>query len=78
VDWSEAGIGTHAISEAMVTGQPMQLFSGPSYLATAFPQLTRLRPATMYSTFRNTENDHSCLIRQRLEQGVLGIRVKEK
>ncbi|MBP1137311.1 transcriptional regulator of acetoin/glycerol metabolism [Arthrobacter sp. PvP023] len=26
-DWSEAGIGTNAISEALVTGRPVQLFS---------------------------------------------------
>lgn len=33
-DWSEAGIGTNAISEALVTGSPVQLFSAEHLVRT--------------------------------------------
>jgi hypothetical protein len=33
-DWSEAGIGTNAISEALVTGRPVQLFSAEHLVRT--------------------------------------------
>ncbi|MET4589858.1 GAF domain-containing protein [Arthrobacter sp. 754] len=33
-DWSEAGIGTNAISEVLVTGQPVQLFSAEHLVRT--------------------------------------------
>ncbi|MDP9998283.1 GAF domain-containing protein [Pseudarthrobacter sulfonivorans] len=33
-DWSEAGIGTNAISEALVTGRPAQLFSAEHLVRT--------------------------------------------
>ncbi|MCD5341428.1 hypothetical protein LR392_04185 [Arthrobacter sp. AK04] len=33
-DWSEAGIGTNAISEALVTGGPVQLFSAEHLVRT--------------------------------------------
>jgi transcriptional regulator of acetoin/glycerol metabolism len=33
-DWSEAGIGTNAISEALLTGRPVQLFSAQHLVRT--------------------------------------------
>jgi transcriptional regulator of acetoin/glycerol metabolism len=45
-DWSEAGIGTNAISEALVTGQPVQLFSAEHLVRTH----RRLLPSSGWSS----------------------------
>ncbi|MHA7298830.1 GAF domain-containing protein [Pseudarthrobacter sp. MDT3-1] len=45
-DWSEAGIGTNAISEALVTGRPVQLFSAEHLIRTHHERACTAAPIT--------------------------------
>ncbi|MEV8082254.1 GAF domain-containing protein [Pseudarthrobacter oxydans] len=51
-DWSEAGIGTNAISEALVTGRPVQLFSAEHLVRTHHEWACTAAPITDPSTGR--------------------------
>ncbi|QCB98558.1 GAF domain-containing protein [Arthrobacter sp. PAMC25564] len=49
-DWSEAGIGTNAISEVLVTGQPVQLFSAEHLVRTHHEWACTAAPITDTTT----------------------------
>ncbi|WP_235504750.1 GAF domain-containing protein [Arthrobacter sp. Leaf141] len=49
-DWSEAGIGTNAISEALVTGRPVQLFSAEHLVRTHHEWACTAAPITDSAT----------------------------
>jgi hypothetical protein len=51
-DWSEAGIGTNAISEALVTGRPVQLFSAEHLVRTHHEWACTAAPITDPATGR--------------------------
>jgi len=51
-DWSEAGIGTNAISEALVTGGPVQLFSAEHLVRTHHEWACTAAPITDPATGR--------------------------
>lgn len=51
-DWSEAGIGTNAISEALVTGGPVQLFSAEHLVRTHHEWACTAAPITDQATGR--------------------------
>ncbi|MDE8670762.1 GAF domain-containing protein [Pseudarthrobacter sp. H3Y2-7] len=51
-DWSEAGIGTNAISEALLTGQPVQLFSAEHLVRTHHEWACTAAPITDPATGR--------------------------
>ncbi|WP_142057876.1 GAF domain-containing protein [Pseudarthrobacter sp. B4EP4b] len=51
-DWSEAGIGTNAISEALVTGGPVQLFSAEHLVRTHHDWACTAAPITDPATGR--------------------------
>ncbi|MGO4122657.1 GAF domain-containing protein [Arthrobacter sp. YAF16] len=51
-DWSEAGIGTNAISEALVTGSPVQLFSAEHLVRTHHEWACSAAPITDPATGR--------------------------
>ncbi|WP_426989907.1 GAF domain-containing protein [Pseudarthrobacter sp. Y6] len=51
-DWSEAGIGTNAISEALVTGRPVQLFSAEHLVRTHYEWACTAAPITDPATGR--------------------------
>jgi hypothetical protein len=51
-DWSEAGIGTNAISEALVTGRPVQLFSAEHLVRTHHEWACTAAPITDPNTGR--------------------------
>lgn len=51
-DWSEAGIGTNAISEVLVTGRPVQLFSGEHLVRTHHEWACTAAPITDPATGR--------------------------
>ncbi|MEE9095434.1 GAF domain-containing protein [Pseudarthrobacter phenanthrenivorans] len=51
-DWSEAGIGTNAISEALVTGSPVQLFSAEHLVRTHHEWACTAAPITDPATGR--------------------------
>ncbi|MEW1805408.1 GAF domain-containing protein [Pseudarthrobacter sp. NPDC080039] len=51
-DWSEAGIGTNAISEALITGSPVQLFSAEHLVRTHHEWACTAAPITDPATGR--------------------------
>ncbi|WP_260680833.1 GAF domain-containing protein [Arthrobacter sp. KBS0703] len=51
-DWSEAGIGTNAISEALVTGRPVKLFSAGHLVRTHHEWACTAAPITDPATGR--------------------------